>query len=77
VTEILVEKCGHQRADAKNKAEASMAEGGFDPTLYLRAATTWAKHLGKDDGNAIPALLLGYRHMKSAVPSGIDIYQKN
>jgi hypothetical protein len=77
VTEILVEKCGRQRADARNKGELSMAEGGFGPSLYLRAATTWAKHLGKGDGNAIHALLLGYRHMKGAVPSGIDIYQTN
>jgi hypothetical protein len=76
VTEILVEKCGHERADARRKAEVSMAEGGFGPTLYLRAATTWAKNLGKDDGHAIHALLLSYRHMKGAVPSGINIYQK-
>jgi hypothetical protein len=75
VTEILVEKCGHERADARSKAEVSMAEGGFGPSLYLRAATTWAENLGKGDGNAIHALLLSYRHMKGAVPSGIDIYQ--
>jgi len=75
VTEILIEKCGHKRADARRKAEVSMAEGGFGPSLYLRAANTWAKHLGKDDRYAIHALLLGYRHIEGAVLSRIDIYQ--